>query len=568
MCTMRRLLISVLALVLIAHPLTAATRDPIRTRTGMVSSVTGLASRVGVEIMQKGGNAVDAAIAVSFALAVTWPRAGNIGGGGFMLIRMADGTSEVIDYRELAPALATRTMYLDENGDLIPNASTVGGLSVGVPGTVAGLVLAHERHGSLPWADLMAPAIQLAEEGFVVNQYYEDSFKDAEAQKSLPNFEESRRIFLRGDAPYAMGERFVQPDLARTLKRIAEDPRDFYEGRTAELIVAEMARQGGLITEEDLASYKAVVRDTLHGTYRGYEVLTAPPPSSGGVALIEMLNVLEGTRVSEKGPGSAETIHVLTEVMKRAFADRNEYLAGPAFVEVPVEGLISKAYASEVLDKLDFDKATLAEEVTPGLPMLFQESNETTHFAIVDGQGNAVSNTTTLNGAFGSGVTVTGAGFLLNNEMDDFTAKPGEPNSYELVQGEANSIQPGKRPLSSMTPAIVLNDGKFWFAVGARGGSRIITAVLQVILNVIDFRMDLQEAIDTPRIHHQLLPDQIWWERNGLNIDTRHLLEERGHEFRPGPYGLAEVYGVMVDPETGLRYGACDSRGGGYAAGY
>jgi len=565
---MRRVLISILTTLLIVQPLSAASKDPIRTRTGMVASATSLASRVGVEIMQKGGNAVDAAIAVSFALAVTWPRAGNIGGGGFMLIRMNDDSTEVIDYRETAPAAAKRTMYLDENGEIIPDASTVGALSVGVPGTVAGLALAHERHGSLPWADLVAPAIALAEEGFVVNQHFEDALVDEDARKALPRFEESARIFLRDGAPWATGERFTQEDLARTLKRIAEDPRDFYEGRTAELILAEMARQGGEITAEDLAGYAPVVRETLRGTYRGYEILTAPPPSSGGAALIEMLNLLEGTRVAEKGHGSAETIHVLSEVMKRAFADRNEYLADPAFVEVPLEGLVSKAYASEQLENIDFDKATLAEEVTPGLPMLFQESDETTHFSIVDAEGNAVSNTTTLNGAFGSGVTVTGGGFLLNNEMDDFTVKPGSPNLYELIQGEANAIQPGKRPLSSMTPTIVLDDGRFWFAVGARGGPRIISAVLQVVLNIIDFEMNLQEALDAPRVHHQLLPDHLWWEKNGLNVDTRHLLGERGHEFRDEPRVIGEAFAVMVDPETGLRYGACDSRGGGYPAGY
>jgi gamma-glutamyltranspeptidase/glutathione hydrolase len=565
---MRRLLIAVLTIALLIQPLSAASKDPIRTRTGMVSSVTSIASRVGVEVMQKGGNAVDAAIAVSFALAVAWPRAGNIGGGGFMLIRMNDGSTEVIDYREVAPAAAKRTMYLDENGELVDEASTVGALAVGIPGTVAGLALAHERRGTLPWAELLAPAILLAEEGFVVNQSYEDKLVDEDAAKVLPKFEESRRIFLRDGAPYAAGERFIQPDLARTLKRIAEDPRDFYEGRTADLIAAEMARHGGLINADDLASYEAVVREPLRGTYRGNEVLTAPPPSSGGVALIGMLNVLEQTRVGEKEPGSAEAIHSLSEVMKRAFADRNEYLGDPAFVEIPLEGLISKAYASEVLEKIDFDKSTLAEEVMPGLPMLFQESDETTHFSIVDGQGNAVSNTTTLNGAFGSGVTVTGAGFLLNNEMDDFTTKPGSPNLYELIQGEANVIQPGKRPLSSMTPTIVVRDGRFWFAVGASGGPRIITTVLQVILNVVDHGMDLQEALDMPRVHHQLLPDHLYWERHGLNVDTRRLLEERGHEFRETPKQLGEAYGVMVDPETGVRYGACDSRGGGYPAGY
>ncbi len=563
-----RKLLTFITLIALALPLSAASREPIRTRTGMVSSATGLASRVGVEIMQKGGNAVDAAIAVSFALAVTWPRAGNIGGGGFMLVRMADGTTEVIDYRETAPASSMRTMYLDENGEVIEGASTVGGLSIAVPGAVAGLALAHERHGSLPWADLVAPAIELAGTGFVVNQHYEDNLVDESARKALPKFEESRRIFLRGDAPYAAGERFIQPDLARTLERLAEDPRDFYEGRTAELILAEMARHGGPITAEDLAAYQAIARPTLRGTYRGNEILTVPPPSSGGAVLIEMLNLLEQTRVGEKGVGSTETIHVLSEVMKRAFADRNEYLGDPEFVEVPLEGLISKAYASELIDQIDFDKATLSEEIDPGLPMLFQESDETTHFSIVDGAGNAVSNTTTLNGAFGSGVTVTGAGFLLNNEMDDFSSNPGTPNMYELVQGEANAIAPGKRPLSSMTPTIVLRDGQFWFAVGASGGPRIITAVLQSVLNVIDFGMDIQEALDTPRVHHQLSPDHLWWERNGLNVDTRRALEERGHEFRDEHRTLAVTAAVMVDPETGMRYGAFDSRGGGYPVGY
>lgn len=435
----------------------------------MVASTHEIASRVGVEILQRGGNAVDAAVAVALALAVVHPAAGNLGGGGFMLIRMADGRASVIDYREMAPARAHRDMYVDEKGDVVPEASTVGHRAVAVPGTVAGLALALEKYGTMSWADVCRPAERLAREGVVLTHFEAESLR--RAARLLERFPESRRIFLRDGRYYEEGEIFRQPDLAETLRRLIErGPREFYEGETARRIVAEMEAGGGLITLDDLKNYRAIERAPLRTTYRGYEILTVPPPSSGGVALIEMLHILEGFDLRALGHNSADYVHLLVEAMRRAFADRARFLGDPDFARIPVKGLTSRRYAEALRRTIDMNRATPSAALAPGDAFAY-ESEHTTHFTVVDAMGNVVANTYTLNGSYGSGVTVRGAGFLLNNEMDDFTSKPGVPNMFGLLQSEANQIGPRKRPLSAMTPTIVLRDGKPYFALGSPGGA-------------------------------------------------------------------------------------------------
>lgn len=539
----------------------------------MVASTSEIANRIGADVLKRGGNAVDAAVAVGFALAVTWPSAGNLGGGGFLLVRKADGTAEAIDYRERAPLAARQDMYVDAQGNVIKGASTQGYRAVGVPGTVAGLALAHKRHGKLKWEELVEPARKLAAEGFPVNYQLARSLSSKSTQDKMWPFAESRRIFQRDGKYYQLGETFVQPELAAVLARIEQNPRDFYDGQTGKMIVADMQRSGGIIKQDDLRTYEPTIRKPLRTTYRGYEILTMPPPSSGGVALIEMLNMLEGYDLHSMGWHSSTYIHTLVEVMRRAFADRAAYLGDPDFVTVPSGGLTSRAYA-QFRAKTITDRATPSADVGGGGPVAY-ESQETTHFTIIDAEGNVVSNTYTLNDSYGSGVTAKGTGILLNDEMDDFTSKVGVPNDYGLIQGEANAIAPKKRPLSSMTPSIVLKDGKPFFAIGSPGGPTIINTVLQVILNVIDFKMDIQEAITAPRIHHQWLPDEIYWEELDLQADTRAALEARGHKFRtlPGanrstPGTLGDAQGVMIDPETGMRMGASDPRLGGVPVGY
>jgi gamma-glutamyltranspeptidase/glutathione hydrolase len=567
---MRRLL----ALVcLVTTPLLAASKEPVRARRGMVASTSEIASRVGTDVMRQGGNAVDAAVAVSLALAVTWPSAGNLGGGGFMLVRKADGTAEALDYRERAPLAASRDMYLDAQGNVVKGMSTEGYRAVAVPGTVAGLILAHKRHGKLPWADLVEPARKLAADGFEVPFHLARSLRSNSTQEKMKNFAESVRIFQRNGKYYEMGERFVQPELAAVLARIKTNPRDFYEGETARLIVEDMKASGGIITAEDLRTYEPTLRIPLRGTYRGHEILTMPPPSSGGIALIEMLNMLEAYDLKAMGWGSAQYTHTMVEVMRRAFADRAEFLGDTDFVKVPVSALTNAKYAAERRATIDPAHASKSLEAKAGNPIPY-ESPETTHFTVIDGDGNVVSSTYTLNDSYGSGVTAKGTGVLLNNEMDDFTSKVGVPNDYGLIQGSANAIQPKKRPLSSMTPTIVLKDGKPFFAIGSPGGPTIINTVLHVIVNVIDHGMDLQEAIDAPRFHHQWLPDVIFWERLGVNPDTRALLEKMGHAFReiPGmsrnaPSDIGDAHGVMIDA-SGMRLGASDPRLGGVAVGY
>jgi gamma-glutamyltranspeptidase / glutathione hydrolase len=552
-----------------------AAPEPVRARHGMVASVSEIASKVGVDMMRRGGNAVDAAVAVALALAVTWPSAGNLGGGGFMVIRKANGEAEIIDYRERAPLAAHRDMYLDKDGNVIKGASTVGYQAAGVPGTIAGAYLAQKRNGRLSWAQVVEPARRLAAEGFVVNIHLARSLRNT--AKLLSQFAESNRIFLRDGRFFEEGERIVQPELAATLARVQRNWRDFYEGRTAELIVADMKANGGIITLKDLRDYEPTVRQPLKGVYRGHEILTMPPPSSGGAHLIQMLNMLEHYEVASMPHNSSDYLHVLTEVMKRAFADRAEFMGDADFVKVPVSGIISKKYSDELVKTIDMKRATPSSQIKAGAPVTY-ESTETTHFTVVDKEGNVVSNTYTLNGSYGSGVTARGTGVLLNNEMDDFTSKVGVPNMFGLLQSANNAIEPRKRPLSAMTPTIVLKDGKVWFAVGSPGGPTIINTVLQVIVNVIDYGMNIQQAIDAPRFHHQWMPDELRFEPFGLNADTRRELEGRGHRFpkRSGASGATEEsgsligdsQGVMIELKTGIRLGAADSRRGGKAVGY
>ena len=558
-------LLLVLAVCGVQYPAFGATRRPVRAPHGMVASESALASRAGMETLKNGGNAVDAAAVVALALAVTLPEAGNLGGGGFMLIRTSDGRSSFLDFRERAPKKSRPGLYLDAKGNVIPGSSRAGVRASGVPGTVAGIALALRRFGSISFADACRPAERLAREGFELTKYQADFLKSAGAKAKLERFPESRRIFQRDGAYYREGELLRQPELAATFGRlIRQGPQEFYQGETARLIVQAMGDRG-LITLDDLKEYRAVEREPLSGSYRGYTILTAPPPSSGGVALLEMLNMLEGDRLPELGHNSARYLHLLAEVMRRAFADRAAYLGDPDFVTVPVAQLTSKGYAARLRAGIDPDRATPSSQVRPGLGAS-AEPQSTTHFSVVDAAGTMVSCTYTINDNFGSGVTVPGAGFLLNDEMDDFTSKPGVPNLFGLLQGKANAIAPGKRPLSSMTPTIVLRDGKPWFAIGGPGGPRIINAVLQVLVNIVDFGMDLQQAIDLPRIHHQWYPDTLFVEKYGVSEDTRQALAARGYSI--GIKGISNVQGVMIEKGSGVRLGGSDARGDGLALGY
>lgn len=569
---MKRTAVLLLSLAL-AWPLAAAWNQPVRARSAMVASTSEIASRVGADVMKRGGNAVDAAVAVGFALAVTWPSAGNLGGGGFMLIRKADGTTEAIDYRERAPLAATRDMYLDAQGNVVPKMSTDGYRAVAVPGTVAGLALAHKRHGKLKWEDLVGPAQKIAAEGFEVNYHLARSLAHKNTVDKMGPWAESRRIYQRDGRFYEMGDAFVQPELAAVLARIRTNPRDFYEGETARLIVADMKANGGIITMEDLRTYEPTIRQPLRGTYRGYDILTMPPPSSGGIALIEMLHMLEPYDLKSMGWRSSQYVHTLVEVMRRAFADRATYLGDTDFVKVPVAGLLSREYAKTRAKDIT-GKATPSRDVRGGGPAAY-ESPDTTHYSIVDPEGTVVSTTYTLNDSYGSGVTAKGTGILLNNEMDDFTSKVGVANDYGLIQGEANAIAPKKRPLSSMTPTILLKDGKPYMVIGSPGGPTIINTVLQTIINVVDFDMDIQQAVSAGRFHHQWLPDHIYWETHDLDADTRAALEARGHKFRPlpgmdrtEPGEIGDAQGVLIDPKTGMRMGGSDPRRGGVAVGW
>ena len=547
----------------------AAAPEPVRGQHGMVASNDEIASKVGVEIMKKGGNAVDAAIAVGLALAVVFPFAGNIGGGGFMLIRKKDGTSTAIDYREMAPKAATRNVYLDKNGKLIEGegGSILGYRAAGVPGTLAGFDMAFRKYGSgkLKWSDLVEPARLLAQNGFVLS--YSDVRSIAGYRNDLSKYPESKRIFLNGGKGFKEGDRLVQPELAQTLGRVQRvGAKEFYTGKTAQLIAADMKAHNGLMTLDDLKNYQAKERTPVRGTYRGYEIISMSPPSSGGAILLEILNILEGYDLRTMGYDSAAKYQVTTEAMRRAFADRAEYMGDADFVDVPVDTLIDKKYAEKRRESIDLTRASSSAEIGHG-QIAGKEPTETTHYTVVDADGNVVSNTYTINNGFGSAATVTGAGFLLNDEMDDFAAKPGEPNMFGLIQGERNAVQPGKRPLSAMTPTIVLRkDGTPWFAVGAAGGPTIITAVLQTIINVIDHDMNIQQALDAPRIHHQWMPDELVSEPYGMSPDTRKILESYGQKFSR-PRTLARATAIMID-NKGVRLGAVDSRGPGAAIGY
>ena len=549
----------------------AAAREPVRAKHGIVASTNEVASSVGVDVMKRGGNAVDAAIAVAFALAVTHPAAGNLSGGGFMMIRLNNGKTTAIDYREMAPAAATRNIYLDKEGKLIQGegGSLEGYRAAGVPGTVRGMELALKKYGSgkLTWSQLIEPARRLAANGFEVTYSLARSLRSS--KDYLSKYPETRRIYLKEGDFYNEGEIFKQPDLAATFARLQQGgPNEFYEGETARLIVNDMKRNNGLMTLEDLRGYVAKERDPLRGIYRGHEIISMPPPSSGGAVLIEMLNILEGYDLGKLDANSSERYHLMAEAMRRAFADRAEYMGDSDFVKVPVAGLIDKAYAAKLRSNISTERASTSAEVRAGRPAGY-ESEETTHFTVVDAEGNAVANTYTLNNSYGSAAVAKGTGMLLNDEMDDFAAKPGTPNMYGLIQGERNAVAPRKRPLSAMTPTIVLRkDGSFWFTVGSPGGPTIINTVLCVITNVIDFDMNIQQAIDAPRIHHQWLPDELVGEPLGLSGDTQKALTSRGHTLAK-QRALGDAEGIMIEEKTGVRLGATDPRrSDGAAIGY
>jgi gamma-glutamyltranspeptidase/glutathione hydrolase len=547
-----------LLLITVAFPVWAA--QPVRGRHGMVVTREAHATEVGLKVLQSGGNAVDAAVAVGFALAVTHPSAGNIGGGGFMLVRMADGRTAFIDFRERAPLAASRDMYLDSAGKLTQDSVT-GYRAPGVPGTVRGMEYASKKFGKKAWAELVQPAVDLAVKGFELSYAQANGLKNT---RGLGQFPESFRVFQRSGKFYEPGDTFVQPDLGRTLGRIAKlGAKDFYEGETAQSLARDLKEHGGLITLEDLKAYTAIERKPMAGRYKGYDILTAPPPSSGGVGILEMLGILEGTGYEKGGAGSASVVHYMTEAMRRYFADRAVHLGDPDFVKNPLTALLDPPYLAKLRQSIDPERATPSSEVH-ALVVAGHESNQTTHYTVADGDGNIAAVTYTLNGGYGSKVTAAGLGFLLNNEMDDFAASPGHPNMYGLIQGEANAIQPRKTPLSAMTPTIVLKDGKPLLALGSPGGPTIINTVLEVLVNVLDFGMNVQDAVDWPRFHHQWMPDQLSMER-GFSPDTVALLEQRGYTVRRV---AAQGECAAIQFENGWLAGAPDPRTEGTAKGY
>ena len=569
--------------IFITSGLMAAPMRPAHAPHAIVASVHELSSRAGIEMMEAGGNAIDAAVATGFALAVVYPRAGNLGGGGFLLLRTASGETHFLDFREKAPAAAGENMYLDAHGDVISDLSVVGYKSIGVPGSVAGLAYAEKKYGKLSLEKVIAPAIRLARDGFPLTYEDVEHLHDA----NLGKFADSHRIFQRDGKFYQPGEIFRQPELAHTLERIARNPDDFYHGALARELAAAIQKGGGLITTADLAAYEVKEREPIRGSYRGYDIIGAPPPSSGGTALIEILNILEGFDLAKTGKGSAETIHLTAEAFRRAFYDRADFMGDPDFANLPVPQLIDKKYAAAWRQSIDPKHASASDELKrppfEGLERVAQakrlarpEPENTTHLSVVDADGNAVALTTTLNDSFGSRVTAEGLGFLLNDEMDDFASRPGAPNAFGLIQGPANAIGPGKRPLSAMTPTIVLKDGKLFLVLGSPGGSRIITTVANILMGVVDFGLDIQEAVNAPGFHHQWLPDEILVE-DRLSPDTMNLLRSKGHKLDvrhfswltpkgPATWGDGEC--IMVDPRTGERLGASDGRNNGKAVGY
>ncbi len=560
-----RTALSFALLVAGSAPAPSASPIPVRSRHAMVVTAHRLASEVGVDVLRRGGNAVDAAVAIGLALAVVYPEAGNLGGGGFMLVRKRDGAAKVIDFREKAPGAALGTMYIDSAGN-VTDKSFDGALAAAVPGTVYGFVEALQKYGSMSLHDLAQSAVDLAKNGFVVDRHLEASLDSSWTR--LSEFPAALALFSRNGAHLREGDTLRQPDLARTLRRVQELGADgFYRGETARLIEEEMRRGGGIMTRRDLDEYHPEIRDPLKGSYRGFDILAPPPPSSGGLCLLELLNISEGYDLGSMGFHSSNAVHFVAEAMNRAYADRAELMGDPAFVEIPGEVIVSKSYANGRRSEIDSMRSTESVRVRSGIGNP-HEGQHTTHYCVVDEQGTIVSTTTTLNDLFGCKVIVAGAGFFMNDEMDDFSAKPGVPNAYGLIGGRANEIVPAKRPLSSMAPSILLKDGKPCLVLGARGGSKIITAVAQVIMNVADFGMNLQQAVEAPRFHHQWLPDSLVYERFALARDVVQRLDERGYHMRETDSPLGELQAIWLDPANGWIYGVPDSREGGVALGY
>jgi len=560
---------------------------PVQGKNGMVVTGNQTASKIGLQVLKQGGNAVDAAVTVGFVMSVTFPQAGNLGGSGFMLIHPAKEKKVIaIDYRETAPAKASRDMFLKANGQVDQERSRFSPLSAGVPGTVAGMAMALEKYGTLSLAEALAPAIKLAEEGFIVSRAFSESmkgaFKKGARAKNLKNYPATAALFLKPNGRfYEAGDRFVQKDLAKTLKIIAKEGHNgFYTGKIAELIAQDMQKYSGLITTDDLADYEAKEREPIQGSYRDYDIYAMSPPSSGGTHIVQILNILEGDDIQSLGHNTAATIHLMAEAMKRAYADRSKYLGDTDFVCVPLKALTSKAYATQLRRQINDSKASDSREIQPGqlnsdeCPIQVEshssratgyESEETTHYSIVDKAGNVVSNTYTLNFSYGPGIVIEGTGMLINNTMDDFAASPGEPNAYGLLGSEANAIAPNKRPLSSMSPTIVFKNGKPFIITGSPGGSKIITTTLQVILNVIDHKMNIQEAVNAVRIHHQWQPDKLRYEK-GMNLDTFRLLKGMGHQLVKAKRAMGAASSILI--QDGVYYGAGDPRRFGVALGY
>ncbi|AFI04656.1 gamma-glutamyltransferase [Helicobacter cetorum] len=541
------------------NPLSSASYPPIKnTKVGLALSSHPLASQVGQKVLEEGGNAIDAAVAVGFALAVVHPAAGNIGGGGFAVIHLANGENITLDFREKAPLKATRDMFLDKQGNVIPKLSEDGYLAAGVPGTVAGMEAMLKKYGTKKLSRLIDPAIKLAEHGYTISQRQAETLK--EAHERFNKYASSKKYFFKkGHHDYQEGDLFIQRDLAKTLTQIKlQGAKGFYRGHTAELIEKDMKKNGGIITKEDLANYKVKWRKPVVGTYRGYKIISMSPPSSGGTHLIEILNVMENADLSTQGFGSSKNIHIAAEAMRQAYADRSVYMGDPDFVQVPVEKLTSKAYAKKIFESIQPDTVTPSAKIKPGFNQL-HEGNNTTHYSVVDKWGNAVSVTYTINASYGSAAAIDGAGFLLNNEMDDFSIKPGNPNLYGLVGGDANAIEANKRPLSSMSPTIVLKNNKVFMVVGSPGGARIITTVLQVISNVIDYNMNISEAVSAPRFHMQWLPDELRIEKYGMPSDVKDNLTKMGYQIVTKPV-MGDVNAILIKPKGRVFYGATDPR--------
>jgi gamma-glutamyltranspeptidase/glutathione hydrolase len=555
----------VIAFLFVSQITCAQEGNPVYAKNGMVVSASSIASNVGTNILKKGGNAIDAAVATGFALAVTYPAAGNIGGGGFMLIHLANGKNTTLDFRETAPLKSSRNMFLDSLGKFLPELSQKGWLASGVPGTVAGLVYALEKYGTMKLEDVMQPAIDLAKNGFFLDYRLTNSINSE--NEAFKGIEASKKIFTKDGEKLQIGDFLIQTDLAKTFELISKNgANEFYNGIIAEKFIEESGKNNGIFTLEDFSRYKVIERDPLIGNFKGYEIVTVPPPSSGGICLVEVLNTLEHFTFTKEEWGSSRYIHTLVEILKQVYADRAEHIGDSDFYPVPVNYLISKEYAEIIKNKVGENARPSIEFHSAEIPR-HKEKEETTHFSVADRLGNTVSTTYTLNGSYGNKIVVDGLGFLLNNEMDDFSAKPGAPNMFGLIGGEANAIQPQKRMLSSMTPTIVLKDGKPILVVGSPGGSTIITSVLQVLVNILDFKMNVYEAINVPRVHHQLFPDQIDYEPFGLTEDVKQNLVSRGQKIGIERY-LGRVEAIYIDHTKNCFFGTSDPRGFGKAVGF